>query len=190
MPITQLMSRSGVICALLALLVCLAAPADAATKRQRPRGDNPHRQPSRSAQQERTLWATVNACNTPQRPNAAGIRVSMPARGGRAQWIRVRVQYFNSLDRTWRLLPAGGDAGWDRIGNGRRTVQSGWTFTFQTPSPGHRIVVRGLVDFQWRSGRRVIYRARQLTKPGHTNPADDLLPDSRASCEIDGPAPA
>ena len=182
------MSRSAVICSLLAALVCVASPADAATKHRRPRGDNPHRQPSRSAQQEKSLWATVNACDTPQRPNAAGIRVSMPARGGMAQWIRTRIQYFNSQDRTWRLLPAGGDAGWDRIGNGDKTVQSGWTFTFETPSPGHRIVVRGLVDFQWRRGNRVIYKARKLTEAGHADTSDVLLPDSRASCEIDGPA--
>ena len=130
-------------------------------------------------------WATVNVCDTPDRPAAIGIRASAPARGRASdQWLRVRVQYFSSADGQWRFVRAGGDSGWERVGRGGGTVETGYTFTFQPPSTGHRLVMRGVVDFEWRQGRRVKASAQEMTELGHADPSDPLLADSRDSCQV------
>ena len=56
-------------------------------------------------------------------------------------------------------MRSGGDAGFARIGIGTRLVQGGTTFTFPLPEPGARIVLRGLVDVEWRAGTQVVDQA-------------------------------
>ena len=61
------------------------------------------------------LWATVNLCDTPARPGAVGIRVSIPReKGAPEQWARIHLQWFDGSKLAWRALRAGGDAGWRR----------------------------------------------------------------------------
>ena len=81
------------------------------------------------------LWATVNLCDTPAKPGAVGVRVSIPReRGAPQQWARIRLQWFDGNKRAWRLVrSSGGDAGWARFGIGTRLVQGGTTFTFPLP---------------------------------------------------------
>jgi hypothetical protein len=81
-------------------------------------------------------------------------------------------------------VKSGGDAGWARIGIGRRQVQGGTTFTFPPPKPGSRIVLRGVVDIEWRDGTKVVDRAHLLTTSGHADPKDRQRRVSRSSCEI------
>ena len=101
------------------------------------------------------LWATVNLCDTPSRPGAVGVRVSIPReRGAPQQWARTRL------------------------------VQSGTTFTFPPPKPGARIVLRGAVDVEWRDGTKVVDRARVTTTAGHRDSTDRQRRVSRSSCEI------
>jgi putative SOS response-associated peptidase YedK len=79
---------------------------------------------------------------------------------------------------------AGGDAGWRRIGFGTRLVQGGTTFSFAAPAAGTRMVLRGVVEVQWRDGKEVVDRAKLLTTEGHANSADLHRRVSRSSCEI------
>jgi hypothetical protein len=131
------------------------------------------------------LWATVNLCDSPSRPGAVGARVSIPrANGAPRQWARIRLQWFDGTDRAWRLVRSGGDAGWARIGIGTRLVQGGTTFTFPPPKPGARIVLRGLVDVEWRDGTDVVDHARLTTTAGHRDGKDKQRRVSRSSCEI------
>jgi hypothetical protein len=131
------------------------------------------------------LWATVNVCDPASKPGAVGVRVSIPReKGAPAQWARIRLQYFDSAKRAWRFVRSGGDAGWARIGIGTRLVQGGTTFTFPPPKAGSRIVVRGVVDVQWRRGRRVVDHAQLHTTTGHADRHDPHLQISRRSCEI------
>ena len=78
----------------------------------------------------------------------------------------------------------GGDAGFARIGIGTRLVQGGTTFTFPLPEPGSRIVLRGLVDVEWRAGTQVVDQARMNTTAGHRDGKDRQRRVSRSSCEI------
>jgi hypothetical protein len=178
------------VCALITALACAAAPASAAARpgaarAQAPDPQRPSTEPDApGAPAPSELWSTVNVCNPAEHPGDVGVRVSAPPRHRLTRWVRVRIQYFNAQDLAWRVIPDGGDAGWNRLGGGRRTLQTGWTFTFRPPSPGHRIVMRGLVDVSWRRGRRPVRRERLLTEAGHADPADPQLADSRASCEI------
>ena len=131
------------------------------------------------------LWATVNLCDTPSRPGAVGIRVSIPReKGAPAQWAHIRLQWFDGSRRAWRRVKSGGDAGWARIGIGTRLVEGGTTFTFPPPKAGSRIVLRGIVDVEWRDGTDVVDRAHLRTTAGHKDATDSHLKVSRASCEI------
>jgi len=164
------MSRRIVIAPALATLVALAlaAPAGAA--------DISKTHPD--------LWATVNLCDTPAKPGAVGVRVSIPREKGHpAQWARIHLQWFDGSKRAWRRVTSGGDSGWARIGIGTRQVQGGTTFTFPLPKAGSRIVLRGVVDVEWRDGTDVVDRARLRTTAPHGDKASQRKA-SRASCEI------
>jgi hypothetical protein len=131
------------------------------------------------------LWATVNRCDPPETPGAVGVRVAVPARpGGGAQWIRVRLQFFDGKARAWRRVRSGGDSGWRRLGRGDREVQGGTTFTFPPPEAGRRLVLRGVVEVEWRKRGRAVERRRLRTTAGHADAADPALQISRRSCEI------
>jgi hypothetical protein len=131
------------------------------------------------------LWATVNLCDTPAKPGAVGIRVSIPReKGAPQQWVHIHLQWFDGTKRAWRALTAGGDSGWGRIGFGNRLIQGGTTFDFDPPAPGTRLVLRGVVDVQWRDGTKVVDHVRLLSTEGHANSADTHRRVSRSSCEI------
>jgi hypothetical protein len=155
---------------LLAVVVLALAPAGAAAK----------------TAAHADLWATVNLCDTPSKPGAIGVRVSIPReRGAPQQWARIRLQWFDGGARAWRLVKSsGGDAGWARFGIGTHLVQSGTTFTFPLPKPGARIVLRGAVDVEWRDGTEVVDRAHMITTAGHRDGKDRQRRVSRPSCEI------
>jgi hypothetical protein len=131
------------------------------------------------------LWATVNLCDTPAKPGAVGIRVSIPReKGAPQQWARIRLQWFDGSRLAWRRVQSGGDAGWARIGIGTRLVEGGTTFTFPVPKAGMRIVLRGVVDVEWREGTKVVDRAHLRTTSGHRDAKDPQRRVSRSSCEI------
>jgi hypothetical protein len=138
----------------------------------------------REAPVHETPWATVNQCDTLAKPGAVGVRVSVPDdEGAPAQWVRIRMQWFDSPARAWRSLSSA-DAGWTRLGAGSRSVQGGTTFTFALPAPGTRLVLRGTVEVEWRKGDTVVDSARLRTTAGHDDPSDAHLLTSQASCEI------
>ncbi|MEA2271049.1 MAG: hypothetical protein QOC64_3659 [Solirubrobacteraceae bacterium] len=132
----------------------------------------------------RTPWATINACDPPQRPASVGVRVSVPNRRDLSQWVRIRIQFFDARRKAWRVVRSGGDAGFTRLSDGGGRVQGGTTFVFTPPRAGARLKLRGLVDVEWRRGRSVRLDARLITEGGHADPADPLLTVSQPLCEI------
>lgn len=158
---------------LIALVVLIvAAPATAGARTRTP---PPH-------------WATVNVCDTLEHPNEMGIRGSMNGMTRRtAMYMRFRVQYRRENGR-WRRLNSGPltDSGWIRVAAGRKgSHDSGWSFRFQPPESGGAHVLRGLVQFQWRRGTKVLVRERATTASDHESTLgadpDDF---SAAMCEI------
>lgn len=132
------------------------------------------------------LWATINICDPPTKPGAVGVRVSVPAHGPRKQrqqqWARIRIQWFDGT--MWQFIGPAGDSGYHRLGTGRTTIQGGTTFTFQPPPAGQQVILRGVVDVQWRLRRRVKGRATLPTETGHADPRNKNLTMSESTCEI------
>jgi hypothetical protein len=161
------MRRPLIIVALIALL----APASAGAARRTP-----------------VVWATVNVCDTQTSPNQMGIRGSMSglARTSR-MFMRFRVQFQNA-DGRWRTIKSGplSDSGWVRVAAGRRGEHNaGWSFEFKPPASGGAHVLRGVVSFEWRRGKRVLQESRVWTEEGHPGTAGAEPPDfSAATCEI------
>ncbi len=155
---------------ILALAVALLLPAEVGAKRAP------------------DVWATVNFCDTKVHPNEIGIRGAMSGHARRARmYMRFRVQ-FQNREREWRTLKSSRltDSGWVRVAVGRGGEHdAGWSFEFKPPESGGAHVLRGVVSFKWRKGRRVIARDRAYTEAGHpgtvgAEPADF----SAATCEI------
>ena len=155
---------------ILALVAALLLPSQAGAKR------------------DRAVWATVNACDTKLRPNQIGIRGGMPGLARHTRmYMRFRVQFQDS-EGEWRTVKSSRltDSGWVRVAVGRRGEHdAGWSFEFKPPPSGGAHLLRGLVSFQWRKGRRVIEREKAVTEAGHpgtvgAEPADH----SAATCAI------
>jgi hypothetical protein len=114
-------------------------------------------------------WATVNLCNTVKRPDAIGIRASMPGvpKGARLL-MRFRVQF--KADKGWQDVK-GADSGWRRVGTGHGVpVESGWSFSFAHPTSP--VTLRGMVKLRWRRAERTPLRQVELTtEAGHRSSA-------------------
>lgn len=135
---------------------------------------------------EAHLWATINVCDPPAKPGAVGVRISIPRHGTRKhrqqQWARIRIQWYDGA--AWQWLGDTGDTGYKHLGHGRGTFEGGTTFTFTPPAAGQRLILRGIVNVQWRIRRKVRGRATLTTESGHMDPQDSHLAMSQATCEI------
>jgi hypothetical protein len=140
--------------------------------------------PTAGAQFRPSPWATINACDPPSAPGSVGVRVSVPNRSDAAQWIRIRIQFFDGTRGAWRVVRSGGEGGFTRLSDGGGHVFGGTTFTFTPPAAGRQLRLRGLVDVEWRRGRRVVSRAQVTTHAGHLSGRDPLLAVSAATCVI------
>jgi hypothetical protein len=140
--------------------------------------------PGASAQFQPKPWATINACDPPQLPGGIGVRVSVPNRRDAAQWVRIRIQFFDGNRQAWRVVRSGGDGGFTKLSDGGGRVLGGTTFSFAPPAPGTQLKLRGFVDVEWRRGRRVLAHTQITTHAGHGNAADPLLQASAATCQI------
>ena len=96
--------------------------------------------------------ASVNICG--EGAGTLGVRVSAPYRGDDlAPWVRISVEYYSTQDGAWHAAPAGGDSGWFPAGGPGTGSDTGWTFSFLAPEPGHRLLMRGIAQVEWRGGR-------------------------------------
>jgi len=154
------------------LLACCAAPVAMAHAKQ-PADPNP------------LLWATVNVCDTTSHPKTIGIRASMPgtAKGRETMFMRFRAQYLSSEDDKWHNVPGEGDSGFLQVGRADKARQKGRYIKIQARTD--RVVLRGIVTFEWRLQGKVVRRAQRRTRTGHRSRAGADPPNySAASCTI------
>lgn len=159
---------------LLALVLVLATPAAA------------------DARPASHLWATVNICDTEKAPDTIGIRARMPGDATRRRmWMRFRTQFYSQEDYAWKYVTTGGRSPWVEVGSALFAFkETGYEFTFDAPAPGTTFLLRGVVEFQWRSkGGKVVRRTRKFTDGGHRTRGADPAGFSAARCRIEGPAP-
>ena len=135
---------------------------------------------------EPTLWATVNVCDTVDRPNVVGVRASMPGGGARGETmhLRIRLQYRNP-DGAWRWVGRAADSGFISLGSARVVSrQVGRDFEVAPPRSGV-YVMRGVVYAQWRRGDAVVRRARRVTVGGRGDTVGaDPRGASAATCTV------
>jgi hypothetical protein len=140
--------------------------------------------PIAGAQFRPSPWATINACDPPSAPGSVGVRVSVPNRSDAAQWVRIRIQFFDGTSAAWRVVRSGGDGGFTKLSDGGGRVFGGITFTFTPPTAGKQLKLRGLVNVEWRRGRRVVSRTQITTHGNHASGTDPLLALSAPTCVI------
>ena len=118
------------------------------------------------------LWATVNTCDTARHPNAIGIRGSMPGtmKGREVMFMRFRAQYLSVEDDKWHNVPHNGDTGFLEVGRANvKARQEGRWFPIKPKTDS--TLLRGVVTFHWRREGKVVRRAQQRTRKGHTSKA-------------------
>lgn len=147
---------------------------------------------SADARRASHLWSTVNVCDTEKSPDAIGIRARMPGDGTRRRmFMRFRTQFYSQDDYAWKYVTKGGRSPWVELGSALFAFkETGYEFSFDAPEPGTTFLLRGVVEFQWRSkGGKVVRRTRKFTEGGHRTRSADPTGFSAARCRIEGPAP-
>jgi hypothetical protein len=137
--------------------------------------------------QSRQLWATVDLCNAPDKPNTFGIRGSMPGDGRPKDmmFMRFRVQYLDAGAKKWVDLSQGGDSGFLSLGSASEARQAGRDFQFVSTPGKPAFTLRGVVSFQWRRGIHVVHSVSRVTTAGHHSLAGADPPKfSAAVCPI------
>jgi hypothetical protein len=88
-------------------------------------------------------------------------------------------------------VTSGGRSPWVEVGSAIFAFkETGYEFTFDAPTAGSTFLLRGVVEFQWRSkGGKVVRRTRKFTEAGHRTRGADPGGFSAARCRIEGPAP-
>ena len=146
--------------------------------------------PSAQAAPKDHLWATVNVCDTERNPDTIGIRARMPGDGTRRRmYMRFRTQFYSQDDFSWKYVREGGASPWVLAGSARFAFkETGYELQFYAPAAWQSYMLRGVVEFQWRRGSRVINRKRKFTEDGHRTRGADPKGFSDARCRIEGPA--
>ena len=135
---------------------------------------------------DRLLWATVNVCDTKAHPNTIGIRASMPGTesGREAMFMRIQAQYLSAEDRRWHNVPGEGDSRFLALGSAEaRARQKGRSIRIAPKTD--RVLLRGMVTFEWRLRGEVVRRAHRRTHKGHrSNAGADPAGYSAANCTL------
>jgi hypothetical protein len=142
-----------------------------------------------SAARSHNLWATVNVCDTQKSPDDMGVRARMPGDGRRhTMYMRFTAQF--NTGSTWKQVEGKAASRWLYAGSSLfRTQELGYTFSFDAPAAGGSYLMRGLVQFQWRSKRgKVLRRTHLYTEGGHITRRADPKGYSAAECRISTPA--
>lgn len=133
------------------------------------------------------LWATIDVCNSPHHPNTVGIRGSMPGDGKAHDklYMSFRLQYLNTATQTWIDVASGATPTFVPVGAGATARQGGTSFQLVPAAGKPAVTLRGVVDFQWRRGKKVLQSAARPTTAGRKSLAGaDPAGYSAASCPI------
>ncbi len=133
------------------------------------------------------LWATIDVCNPADQANTIGIRGSMPGDGEShdKMYMSFRLQYMDATSKQWANLAGGSSPGFVAVGGGGSSRQDGRVFTLVPAAGTAAAELRGVVDFQWRTGRKILLSAARPTAAGHISLAGaDPAGFTAATCLI------
>jgi hypothetical protein len=173
-----------------AALICLAAltPAEAGARQARAR-QAASVISVKNLLRSHQLWATINVCNPTDKPDTVGIRGSMPADGvGKDRmFMAFRLQYLDTTSNTWLDLAKAASPSWVPVGTGGSARQGGFSFMLKPMAGKPAVTLRGVVDFQWRSGKTVRQSGARMTSAAHKSVTGaDPAGYSTATCVIGG----
>ena len=136
-----------------------------------------------AAEQSRSLWSTVNICDTAKFRNDLGVRGQMPTLGFAASmFMVVQVNYWSQTQR--RFLPIQSKLATTRLSLGRNAnglQQDGAVFPFSA----HTGLLNATVTFIWTRSGKVIGHTVRRTTAGHSDAAHANPPRfSAAQCRI------
>jgi hypothetical protein len=133
------------------------------------------------------LWATIDVCNPADQANTIGIRGSMPGDGEAhdKMYMSFRLQYLSPTTKKWANLAGGASPGFVAVGSGQSARQDGRVFTLAPGAGMAPVQLRGVVDFQWRAGKKILLSASRPTAAGHVSLAGaDPRNFTAATCMI------
>jgi hypothetical protein len=101
-------------------------------------------------------------------------------------YMRFQVQYFAASSKRWLSLGASADSGFRAVGSAKYVRrESGWNFSIKPPPQGQTWRLRGVVNYEWRVGRKVVRKALKRTRSGHSGTSGaDPKGFSAAECII------
>lgn len=132
------------------------------------------------------LWATIDVCGPADQPDTVGVRGSMPGDGHRhdRMYMSFRLQYRDASGH-WLDVSSGASSSWVAVGAGGSPRQGGTSFELKPATGRPAVTLRGVVDFQWRRGKRVLASAARSTSASHRSLAGaDPKGFSAATCVI------
>lgn len=127
------------------------------------------------AKTARTLWATVNICNSSRYPNTIGIRGQMPSLGF-PSWLSMQIQLNYYAKAKHRFVADPGSVKTIRLGRSSSGLQQGGALYAFKPHAG---LLQATVRFFWRRLGVLLGTTQMLTTAGH--PSADFGSPSRFS---------
>jgi hypothetical protein len=117
----------------------------------------------KNAESSKSLWATVNLCNTKRHRYTIGVRGQMPALGFPA-WLSMRVQLNFYSATKHKFLPLSNASSLVRLGRIRNGLQQAG----QTYGP-HAGLFNARIQFIWRRSGKLLGQTSRRTTAGHTS---------------------
>ncbi len=145
------------------VLSCVTAPAMAVPAAAKDPTPAQISKAVRSAKRSKTLWATVNVCDSRSHPNQLGIRGQMPALGFPA-WLSMHIElnYYSSSQKKFVVDP--GSTKLIRLGRSRSGLHQGGAVYVFNPHAG---LLNATVRFDWRRSGKLLGSTTQTTTGGH-----------------------
>jgi hypothetical protein len=117
----------------------------------------------KNAESSKSLWATVNFCNTKRHRYKIGVRGQMPALGFPA-WLSMRVQLNRYQTSKRKFVPLADATALVRLGRSSRGLQQGgeqWTYA------PHAGLFNASIQFIWRRSGKLLGQTSRRTTAGH-----------------------
>jgi len=111
----------------------------------------------------------------------------MPGNGdsGDRMYMSFRLQVLAPSTKRWSELTGATAPEYLAVGSGGSSRQGGSSFVIKPVAGKPAVMLRGIVEFQWRHGGTVLARASRPTTAGHVSLAGaDPAGFSAASCSI------
>jgi hypothetical protein len=134
----------------------------------------------------RLLWATIDVCDPVDQPDTVGIRGSMPGDHSShdTMYMRFRLQYMDAATKAWTDLSKA-SASYTAVGSGASARQAGRSFKLNPVAGQPAFTLRGVVNFEWRHGSKVLARVSRASSAGRQSLAGSDPPGfSAATCLI------